>query len=331
MTEIRTHSSPIDGIQLRSLEANGIRQRFAECGSGPLVVFCHGFPESWYSWRHQLQALSRAGYRCVAPDMRGYGGTDAPDEIERYTILDLVGDMVALVRALGETRAVVVGHDWGAPVAWHCALLRADLFRAAAGLSVPYAPRGDLDFLSALRRLGITTFYSQYFQEPGVAEAEFQRDVRTALRRIYYTAGGEMTDESRGFAVLPPGQGFLANTVDPQVLPPWFGERDLDWYAAEFSRTGFRGGLNWYRNYVRNWRLTAPWHGEPIRQPSLFIAGTRDAVLRFPGARKRIDAFAQTLPGLRGAHLFEGAGHWIQQERPAQVNEALANFLRSLD
>jgi len=329
MTDPQLSNAVADGINLQTVEANGIRQRYAECGSGPLVLFCHGFPESWYSWRHQLRALGAAGYRCVAPDMRGYGGTDAPGDVEHYTILDLVGDMVALVRALGESKAVVVGHDWGAPVAWHCAVLRSDVFRAVAGLSVPFAPRGDLDFLSALRKVGITTFYSQYFQEPGVAEAEFERDVRSALRRIYCTAGGETDDVSKGFTTLQPGQGFLANTVDPTELPPWLTERDLDWYAGEFSRTGFRGGLNWYRNFTRNWRLTAPWHGQPIRQPSLFIAGTRDAVLRFPGARNRIDAFSQTLPGLQAVHLIDGAGHWIQQERPEEVNRALLQFLAS--
>jgi pimeloyl-ACP methyl ester carboxylesterase len=322
--------SPIPGIVLKTVTANGITQRYAECGVGPLVLFCHGWPESWYSWRHQMLALADAGYRCVAPDMRGYGGTDAPADIEQFTLLDLVGDMVALVRELGAEQAVVVGHDWGAPVAWHCALLRPDLFRAVAGMSVPWAPRGGIDLLSALRKQGITRFYMQYFQEPGVAEAEFERDVRQSLRRIYYTAGGEMDQKGKGFSVLPESGGFFANTVDPDVLPPWLTEADLDWFAGEFGRAGFRGGLNWYRNLTRNWRLLAPWHGRPIAQPSLFIAGARDGVLRFPASMQQIEAFPRTLTGIRGCHILEGAGHWVQQERPAEVNRLLLAFLAGL-
>ena len=322
--------SPVAGIVLKTVTANGISQRYAECGSGPLVLFCHGWPESWYSWRHQMLALSAAGYRCVAPDMRGYGGTDAPADIESYTLLDMVGDMVALVKELGATEAVVIGHDWGAPVAWHCALLRPDVFRAVVGMSVPWAPRGSIDLLSALRKQGITRFYMQYFQSPGVAEAEFEQNVRTSLRRIYYTASGDMDQKGKGFSVLPDTGGFFANTVDPQALPSWLSEADLDWFSGEFSRAGFRGGLNWYRNLTRNWRLMAPWHGRPIAQPSMFIAGSRDGVLRFPASMQQIEAFPRTLPGIRGCHIIEGPGHWVQQESPAEVNRLLLAFLAGL-
>ncbi len=322
--------SPVPGISLATVKANGITQRYAHCGEGPLVLFCHGWPESWYSWRQTMRAVADAGYRAVAPDMRGYGGTDAPAEIEHYTILDLVGDMTALVRELGAREAVVVGHDWGAPVAWHCALLRPDLFKAVVGMSVPWAPRGGIDLLSALAKMGITRFYMQYFQAPGVAEAEFERDVRGALRRIYHTASGDLRETGKGFAVLPENGGFLDNTVDPERLPAWLSEADLDWFAGEFSRTGFRGGLNWYRNLARNWRLTAPWHGQPIAQPSMFLAGTRDGVLKFPASMQQIEAFPRTLPGIRGCHLIDGAGHWVQQERADEVNQRLLEFLRGL-
>ena len=322
--------SPVAGIVLKTVTANGISQRYAECGSGPLVLFCHGWPESWYSWRHQMLALSAAGYHCVAPDMRGYGGTDAPADIESYTLLDMVGDMVALIKEVGATEAVVVGHDWGAPVAWHSALLRPDLFRAVVGMSVPWTPRGGIDLLSALRKQGITRFYMQYFQSPGVAEAEFEQNVRTSLRRIYYTASGDMDQKGKGFSVLPETGGFFANTVDPQALPAWLSEADLDWFSGEFSRAGFRGGLNWYRNLTRNWRLMAPWHGRPIAQPSLFIAGSRDGVLRFPASMQQIEAFPRTLPGIRGCHIIEGPGHWVQQESPAEVNRLLLAFLAGL-
>ncbi len=322
--------SPIPGIALKSVTANGIAMRYAETGQGPLVLFCHGWPESWYSWRHQLLALGTAGFRCVAPDMRGYGGTDAPADIEQYTMLHIVGDMVELVKQLGERTAVIVGHDWGAPAAWNSALLRPDIFRAVVGMSVPWTPSGYTDFLSALAKRGIRNFYIQYFQTPGVAEAELERDVRTALRRLYYTAGGEMKERGKGFAQLPEGAGLLDNTVDPPALPPWLSEADLDYYTAQFARTGFRGGLNWYRNLTRSWSLFGPWRGLPIRQPSLFIAGSRDGVLRFPAAQSQIDAFPTTLPGLRGSHILEGAGHWIQGERPEEVNRLLLEFLRGL-
>ena len=323
-------SSPVQGVTLKTAKANGIDMRYAETGSGPLVVFCHGWPESWYSWRHQLTSVGAAGFRCVAPDMRGYGGTEAPEPIDQYTLHHLVGDMAELVKALGETRAVIVGHDWGAPVAWHAALWRPDLFPAVCAMSVPYAPPGYVDVLSALEKLGINDFYLQYFQKPGVPEAELQKDVRNSLRRIYYTAGGEMQEKGKGFAILPPGGGLLDNTVDPAILPPWLSEADLDYYAQEFSRTGFRGGLNWYRNLRRNWELGGPWRGQPIRQPSLFIAGSRDGVLRFPAAQAQLGAFPKTLPGLRGSYILEGAGHWVQQERPAEVNKLLIDFLKGL-
>jgi epoxide hydrolase A/B len=315
--------------ELKTIQANGIHMRYADAGSGPLVLFCHGWPESWYSWRHQLAAVSVAGFRCVAPDMRGYGGTEAPEPIEHYTLLHMVGDMAELVKALGETKAVIVGHDWGAPVAWHAALWRPDLFTAVCGMSVPYTPPGYVDILSALAKLGINDFYLQYFQKPGVAEAELQQDIRGALRRLYFTASGDLDEKGKGFGRLPTGT-LLGNTVDPPALPKWLGEADLDYYTAEFSRTGFRGGLNWYRNLRRNFELGGPWRGQPIRVPALFIAGSKDGVLRFPAAQSQLDAFPKTLPALRGSHILDGAGHWVQQERPDEVNRLLIEFLKRL-
>jgi pimeloyl-ACP methyl ester carboxylesterase len=326
-------ASPVPGVELKSATVNTIRLRYAEigpkAGQGPLVLFCHGWPESWYSWRHQLSALGAAGFRCVAPDMRGYGGSEAPEQIDQYTLSHIVGDMVELVKALSESRAVIVGHDWGAPVAWHAALWRPDLFHAVCGMSVPYAASGYVDALTALEKLGITDFYLQYFQKPGVAEAELQQDIKGALRRIYFTAGGDLEPKGSGFARLTTGS-LLGGTVDPPTLPAWLSEADLDYYAQEFGRAGFRGGLNWYRNLRRNWELDAPWRGQPIRQPSLFIAGSRDGVLRFPAAQAQLDAFPKTLPGLRGKHILEGPGHWVQQEQPQEVNKLLIDFLKGL-
>jgi pimeloyl-ACP methyl ester carboxylesterase len=297
--------------RLDVVQTGNIRTRIAVQGSGPLVLLCHGFPESWRSWKSQLSALAAAGYRAVAPDMRGYGGTDAPLEIESYTMLHFVGDMVELVKVLGEKEAVIVGHDWGAPVAWNAAMLRPDLFRAV------------------LEKQGVQTFYMQYFQKPGVAEAELEADVEISLRRMYFTMSGDGPNRIVA-GILTPDTGILANTVEPERLPDWLDETDLAYVAAEFKRTGFRGGLNWYRNIKRSSELLAPWRGCVIRQPSLFIAGARDDVLRFPGMEARIKQLSAVLPGIRGCHILEGAGHWIQRERVSAVNELLLEFLRSL-
>jgi pimeloyl-ACP methyl ester carboxylesterase len=316
----------------QNLDINGINMKVAMLGSGPLVLLCHGFPELWISWQAQMQALADAGYRAVAPDMRGYGGTTAPLDASAYTLLHLVGDMVELVNQLqasDERQAVIVGHDWGAPVAWNSALLRPDLFRAVVGMSVPFSPPGRVDVLSALRQAGIQTFYFQYFQEPGVAEAELERDVTSSIRRIHYNGSGDGPDKI-AFGMLKPNQGFLDDLIEPETLPSWLTQDDIAYYAAEFSRTGFRGGLNWYRNITRSWELLGPWRGMVIKQPSMFIAGARDDVLKFPNSQAHIANFASTLPGLRGSHILEGAGHWIQRERASAVNDLLLKFLDGL-
>lgn len=314
---------------LETLQLDDIRMRIATQGSGPLVLFCHGWPESWYSWRHQMAAVAAAGFRAVAPDMRGYGGTDAPESPEQYTMLHHVGDLVSLLKTLGEKQAVLVGHDWGAPTVWNAALMRPDLFRAVVGMSVPFAPPGRVDLLTALERQGIHNFYMQYFQTPGVAEAEFERDVEATIRRIHYSGSGD-APAAATFGMLAPGGGFLANTIDPQTLPPWLSSQDVAYYAGEFRRAGFRGGLNWYRSLRLTAELMAPWRSAVIRQPSMFIAGERDGVLRFPASKSQIERFSTTLPGLRGCHILEGAGHWIQRERAEAVSDLLAGFLKGL-
>ncbi|MBK6471862.1 MAG: alpha/beta hydrolase [Betaproteobacteria bacterium] len=318
----------MDSPQLETLQVNGIRMQVATQGRGPLVLLCHGFPELWCSWRAQMAALAAAGFRAAAPDMRGYGGTDAPADPAQYTMLHHVGDLVGLVSALGETQAVVVGHDWGAPAAWHAALLRPDLFRAVAGLSVPYSPPAPVDLLSALAQQGVSHFYMQYFQASGVAEAELEADVAATLRRTTYSLSGDGAGGVAG--MLEPGKGFLHDTEDPAAMPAWVNATDLAYATAEFQRTGFRGGLNWYRAIRPSWELLAPWRGLPIRQPSLFIGGERDDVLKFPASRAAIARFDRTLPGLRGCHLLTGAGHWVQRERAAEVNALLLGFLRGL-
>jgi len=319
----------VKDFQQHDVTANGIRVHYAARGTGPLVLLCHGFPEGWYSWRDQLQALAAAGYRAVAPDMRGYGRTDAPAEISSYTVLDIVGDMIGLVGALGEKQAIIVGHDWGANIAWHAALFRPDVFPAVAALSVPFRQRGPAPPLHMLRKAGQLTHYWFHFQEPGVAEAEFERDPRTALRRVLYSISGDAPPETRRLT-LQPGKGWLANTLDPVILPAWLTDADLDHMAAEFLRSGFRGGLNWYRNLDRNWELTAPWAGALIHQPALFIAGSEDPIIALGSGAAALQALPAMVPGLRRKLIIDGAGHFIQQERPQLVNEAIIEFLGGL-
>jgi len=307
----------------RTISANGIEIFLLEQGEGPLVVLCHGWPELSYSWRHQIAALAAVGYHVVAPDMRGFGRTSAPADIGAYSIFDTVGDMVALVAALGENSAAIVGHDWGAPVAWHAALFRPDIFSAVAGLSVPPPFRGRGRPLDTLRETGITNFYWQYFQTPGVAEAEFERDVGLAMRILL---GRGFSDPASLF--VDDGKGFLGNASADRPLPHWLGEADLAYFPEAYRRSGFRGGLNWYRNIDRNWELTAPWQGAQIHQPSLFIAGSRDSVITGLIGAKRIADMERVLPNLKEKLIVDGAGHWIQQERAAEVNAALIAFLK---
>ena len=307
----------------RHLNVNGLRMHIAEQGQGPLVVLCHGWPELWRSWRHQLSALAEAGYHAVAPDMRGYGQSDAPSDVAAYSIFHLVGDVVGLVAALGEEKAYVIGHDWGSTVAWNAALMRPDVFPAVVGMSVPARARSAEAPLPTLRKRGFDDFYWIYFQEPGVAEAEFERDPESTLRRLM------LARRQNGLRVAA-GTGFLDGFVDPGSLPGWFSQRDLDAVVGEYRRTGFRGGLNWYRNIDLNWELSAPFAGMKIHQPSLFIAGTYDAVIRGPTGEAALAQLPTVAPGLRRTVLIEGAGHWVNEERPDEVNAELLRFLREL-
>src|SRR4051812_45437678 len=319
----------------REIDVNGLRMHVAEQGEGPLVVLLHGFPESWYSWRHQLAALAGAGFHAVAPDQRGYGGTTPPEGIEKYTLLHLARDVVGLIDALGAANAIVVGHDWGAPVAWHTALLRPDRVAGVAGLSVPFTPRTPVSPMKMWRDAFGDRFYQVYFQEPGVAEAELEADVRETMRRMLIGASGDRPradgdDERLPAGVLPPGGGFLDVLRAGDELPAWLTDEDLDVYAGEFSRTGLSGALNWYRNQDRNWELLAPWQGAVVTPPALYVAGTRDPVLAFPGMDQLLPNLRMFVPNLLDSVLLDGCGHWTQQERPEEVNERLVAFCRGV-
>jgi pimeloyl-ACP methyl ester carboxylesterase len=315
----------------RFVDTNGIKMHLVERGQGPLVILCHGFPECWYSWRHQIPALADAGFHVVVPDQRGYGQTDRPEPIEAYNILQLTGDMVGLIHALGEEQAIIVGHDWGAPVAWHCALLRPDLFRAISLLSVPYRS-GSWESgrpTEAMKRMaGEQEFYMLYFQEPGKVEAELEADVRKTMGMFLYSSSGDPPLEKRWRYLFSKSEKFLDTGSLPETLPAWLTEQDLAFFTREFERTGFRGGLNWYRNIDRNWELTPFLNGVKLRLPALFVAGEFDPVISIN--RKAFNTMEKAMPDLRKKVLLPGAGHWIQQERPAEVNQLLIEFLANL-
>jgi epoxide hydrolase A/B len=317
------------------VEANGIRIHVAEQGKGPVVLFCHGFPESWHSWRHQLSALAEAGFRAVAPDMRGYGETERPDAIDQYTLLHVVGDMVGVLDALSAETAVIVGHDWGAPVAWHAALLRPDRFRGVIGLSVPFIPQGQVYTNSKLPETEDAVFYQDYFQAPGIAEAELERNVSTTVRAMLYTMSGDVPLPENLPDNFVPGMvsrqhGLLANMVNPPSLPSWISEAEAGVYVEQFSRSGYRGGLNWYRNISRNRELLAAFNGLKVTVPALYLVGDRDLVLGFRGMDRAIAGLSRSVPLLQQNIVLPGCGHWTQQERSKEVNSAILGFLKSI-
>src|ERR1700724_811860 len=329
----------MSGPTQRLIESNGIHLNIAEQGEGPPVLLCHGFPESWYSWRHQIGALAAAGFRAVAPDMRGYGKSDRPEAIDQYTVFHLVGDLVGLLDALEIPTAIIVGHDWGATIAWQAARLRPDRFRAVAALSVPFRPRGPVRPTSVMPRTADAQFYQLYFQEPGIAEAELERDPRAAVRNMLYSASGDGVAAVRAaaggggganLAMVPMGGGFLRGPGAPATLPAWITENDIDFYAGDFKRSGLRGPLNWYRNIDRNWELQATFAGAQVTVPALYVAGDRDLVVAFPGMDQLLANLKHFVPALRKIQMLPGCGHWTQQERPNEVNAAIIDFLRSL-
>jgi pimeloyl-ACP methyl ester carboxylesterase len=315
-------------IDHRFIETNGIRMHIAEQGRGHLVILCHGFPECWYAWRHQISAIAEAGFHVVAPDLRGYGQSDRPESVEVYNILELTSDIVGLVHALGREQAIIVGHDQGAPLAWHCALLRPDMFNAIALLSVPYRARTWDSRLPTeiLKQIaGDRQLYVLYFQEQGLAEAELEADVRKSLRMILYSASGDAPPEKRWRFLFNKSETFLDSVAEPEQLPSWLSEQDLDFLTQEFERTGFRGGLARYRNLDRDWQLTSFLSGAKLAQPALFIGGEFDIATTMN--REIINRLEITMPNLKKQVLLPNTGHWVQQERPTKVNQLLIKFL----
>ncbi|MFJ9759541.1 alpha/beta fold hydrolase [Streptomyces sp. NPDC101149] len=317
-------------IAHRMVPSPGGRIHLVEQGTGPLVLLVHGFPESWYSWRHQLPVLAAAGYRAVAVDVRGYGRSSKPAATDAYRMLDLVEDNVAVVHALGEESAVVIGHDWGATIAANSALLRPEVFRAVGLLSVPYTPRGGPRPSELFARMGgDEEFYVSYFQQPGRAEAEMEPDVRGWLAGFYAALSADTMPAPGAPDPHFVGKGgTLRDRFPVGRRPAWLSDEELDAYAGEFERTGMTGALSRYRNMDRDWEDLADFDGAPITQPSLFIGGGMDASTTW--LADAIKAYPVTLPGLVGSHLLDDCGHWIQQERPAEVNRLLTDWLAAL-
>lgn len=317
----------IPGATTKYVERDGVRLRVFHQGEGPTVLLLHGFPELAYSWRHQFAPLAAAGYRVVAPDQRGYGESSRPEPIDAYRVEELAADAAAVIEAFGAP-AVVIGHDWGAPVAWHTALRHEAAVRAVGSLSVPHARRAPGPPLDLMRAAAGADHihYIDYFQEPGLAEGEFEGDVRSSLLGFLWAISGDAPREER-FRPIERGKRFLDSLTVPHVLPAWLTEGDLQTYVAAFRASGFRGGLNWYRNVNRNWEDTADLAEAVVRQPAMFVTGSRDPA-RNPAAMERLKDVA---PDLRMFEVLDGCGHWTQQERPAEVTRLLLRFLSSIE
>lgn len=311
-------------INQRRVATNGIELHIAEQGQGPLVLLLHGFPESWYSWRHQFAPIAAAGFHVVAPDMRGYGNSDKPEEITAYNQVEIVSDIIGLIPALGYESAIVIGHDWGAPTAWSCAAHYPEKVSAVGALSVPYSPRPDYRPLDMLKEIFKGQFFYQlYFQEPGVAEAEFEKDIATALRKFLHLASAQ-TDIGL-VAPKGPEEDLLSSLPDPGQLGSWITPEDFNFYVEEFSRSGFRGPLNYYRNLNLGWELTAGL-ATKIEQPAMFAAGEKDGVIMM--AAHVLEAMPEHVTDLRINELIPEVGHWTQQEGPAAVNDIILRFLK---
>lgn len=317
--------------EMRTIDTGEVALRCAVEGEGPLVIMVHGFPESWYSWRHQIGPVADAGFTACAVDVRGYGGSDKPQPVEAYAMERIVGDLIGLRKALSpDAPAVLVGHDWGAPIVWNSALTHPEHFRAVAGMSVPFSGVPQRPFTEVFREHFTSQgrfFYQEYFQEPGVAEAEAEADPRDFVQRMMYSISGDVPPGD--YWDKPLGATFLEGLPDPAPVA-WLTEDDLDFYEAEFTASGFRGPLNRYRNHKADYEWLQNWAGKRIEQPALFIGGTRDPATFLFGAIEDPVALVKMFAPRAEGHILDGVGHWTQQERPDEVNAVLIDWLKRL-
>ena len=322
---------PVAGVTFRFIESNGIKMRIAEAGTGPLVLLAHGWPESWYSWRHQMTMLADAGYHAVAPDMRGYGETDKPVAVDDYDVNHVAGDLVGILDALGEETAILVGHDWGAIVAWTTVLLHPSRFTALIAMSVPYGGRvAQSPMESWQEAFGENFFYILYHNEPGgIAEAEYDADPRGLISRLYLSPNSPRVQPAITDPLRSAG-GWIGRLGAPMGLPDWLLQEDLDYVVSQFENSGFRGGMNYYRNFHRNWEITEHLQGAKIKIPVLFIAGSRDMVIAGAEKESLTATISRATEDLRDVVLIPEIGHWVQQEAPDEVNQAISDFLTEI-
>lgn len=318
------------------IATNGIRLHALTAGmnsDGPLLVLVHGWPELSYSWRHQIGPLAQAGYRICAIDVRGYGQSDRPNAIDAYTMTQHMADIIGVIDHCGADNATLIGHDWGGPIVWNTALAHPDRINAVAGLSVPYFRRAALPPLELWDRLYTDKgrfFYQVYFQSEGVAEAAFEADPRAALAKIYYALSGDAARVGGVWPAIGVNEPLLDHLPLPEPFPDWMSEAELDHFAAAFSQAGFRGPFNRYRNINHDYHALPDYGIRGIAQPAAFIAGSLDPVRSFVAGRDAYASAGELLDDLRGITLIDGAGHWIQQERPEAVTTALLAFLKTL-
>ena len=322
-----------DQFTMQMIPTNGITLRAAVEGEGPLVIMVHGWPELWYSWRHQIKPVAAAGYKVCAIDVRGYGGSDKPHAVEAYSMQTIMNDILGVIDHFGQEQAILIGHDWGAPIVWNTAALHSARVAAVAGLSVPYRQRAPVSTIQLWQKLYTDQgkfFYQAYFQDEGVVEAEVEADMRTALRKIYYSISGNAPDLGPSWLDRPAGGGLLDAMTDPDPFPAWMTAEDLDYFVQNFEAGGFRGPINRYRNQTRDFDALPEMGVTPVHQPSAFIAGSKDVVRFFVPGRDTYTNLEELCPDLRVNLLIDGIGHWVQQEAPEQVNAALLEFLRGL-
>ena len=313
-------------LEHQLLAVNGITLSIYSAGpaEGPVVWLLHGFPESWYSWRHQIRILAEAGYRVMAPEMRGYGQSSAPNDIASYDLLTVCTDIQSAMDLLGQRTVAMVGHDWGAPVAWHLALLEPQRVKVIAAMAVPYGGRPKRPAIEIIRSQFAERFnYILYFQQPGAAEAEMDQDIARTLRMMMYNTSAAVLEDSF-LQDKPVGSSLYQGMRDPGASPAWCGSDAFAVYLAAFEGRGFRGALNWYRNFERNWERTAPLAERKVEQPALFLLGDKDPVGTLEA--HTLQKMPSWVPDLE-QHVVEECGHWIQSEQPEQVNRLLLSFL----